>query len=236
MIAVDVASARELFDANATTYDRVNTVVSLGLDSRWRDWAASQAFVRVGARILDAFSGTGKLALEEAALGGRVTMADASPGMLEVATKRARERDLHLSAVTTDLSADPLVVTGAPFDAVTAMWGLRYVDDPAHVIANLASQLVDSGRLVLVEFVEPGDALISQMAAYYFFRILPRIASTLAGRRELYHQLVETTHHLGPVDRLVEMVDSAGLKIVEVHMMGFGLVCGIVAEQTDGAA
>ena len=65
-----------------------------------------------------------------------VTVADVSPEMLSVARDRARSRGLSLDTVEVDLTADALTVPGAPFDAVTVMWGLRYVDDPARVLAG----------------------------------------------------------------------------------------------------
>ena len=53
---------------------------------------------------------------------------------------------------------------------------------------------------------------ITHLAAAYFFRVLPWIAGTLAGRRELYRELVSTT-----------------------HAMGFGLVLGVVAVAPSAA-
>ena len=230
---MDSSVARELFDANARSYDRVNTIISLGLDSRWRDWAASRALTVPHARVLDAFAGTGAVGLRVAELGGDVTLADASPEMLRVAEERARQSGLHVSAVAIDLTDDPLVVSGAPFDAVTAMWGLRYVDDPAAVLGNLAGLLNKGGSLVVVDFVEPGPNVISRLAGFYFFRILPKIASFLARRGELYTQLVTTTHRMGSAERLEGLVRGTGLEVVETKVMGFGLVLGIVGRRED---
>ena len=33
---MDQVAAQRLFDSSAETYDRVNSIVSLGLDARWR--------------------------------------------------------------------------------------------------------------------------------------------------------------------------------------------------------
>lgn len=227
---MDANSARQLFDANSPTYDRVNGVISLGLDRRWYDWAAEQALVTPGARVLDAFAGTGAVGLRVAEKGGRVTLADVSPRMLEVASERARERGLEVRTVSADLSAESLEIEGAPFDAIVAMWGLRYVDDPAHVLANLSALLRPGGRLVVVDFVEPPPLLVSQIAAMYFFRVLPRVAGALAGRRELYGVLGESTHRMGSAERLLGLVEETGFAITETRSMGFGLVFGFVAD------
>jgi demethylmenaquinone methyltransferase / 2-methoxy-6-polyprenyl-1,4-benzoquinol methylase len=228
---VNDAAARELFDANAETYDRVNTVVSLGMDARWRDWAARQAVTHPGARVLDAFAGTGLVGLRCAALGAEVTLADVSPGMLAVARARAEKSELVVRMAVVDLTDPDLDLPGAPYDAVTMMFGARYLDAPARVIASLSQKLKPGGRVVLVDFVEPDGGLISRVAALYFFHMLPRIASALAGRRGLYDRLVATTHEMGSAAHLIALAQEAGLEIAETRSMGLGLVCGVVGRR-----
>lgn len=228
MIAVDQTDARSLFDANADTYDRVNSIVSLGLDARWRDWAAHQAVARPEARVLDAFAGTGRVGLRAAELGARVTLADISPGMLAVASRRAQKKGLRVDTVVTDLTAGPPAIEG-PFDALTLMWGLRYLEDPATTLRRLSALVVPDGRVVVVDFVEPTGGIVTRMAAAYFFHVLPRIAGALAGRQRLYHELTATTHAMGSAEDLASVVRAASLEIVEQRAMGFGLVIGIVA-------
>ncbi len=221
--------AQKLFDDNASTYDRVNTIISLGLDARWRDWVARQAATRPGARVLDAFAGTGLVGLRAASRGARVMLADISPGMLAVATHRASKRKLHVSCVTTDLTTDSVSVPGAPFDAITMVFGVRYLDDPSAVIRNLSGLLAEDGRFVVMEFVDPEGGFLSRIASFYFFRVLPRIAGALAGRRELYQRLTSTTRAIRGRESLERIVSDAGLTIAETRVMGFGLVVGIVA-------
>lgn len=227
---MEQAAARELFDENAETYDRVNSIISLGLDSRWYSWAARQASV-AGRCVLDAFAGTGAVGVRAAGLGADVTLADASARMLAHARRRAALRGVTVRTALADLTSPHLAIPGAPFDAVSVMWGLRYVDDPRAILRSLSGQMRSGGRMVVVEFVEPGSGLLARLAGFYFFRILPRIASALAGSSELYRELVLTTHAMGPAEHLASIVEDAGLQIRERHMMGFGLVSGIVAEK-----
>jgi demethylmenaquinone methyltransferase / 2-methoxy-6-polyprenyl-1,4-benzoquinol methylase len=152
--------------------------------------------------------------------------------MLEVAARRAKRTGTPVEISRTDLTLHGAVVAGAPFDAITMMFGARYLDDPVSVIADLSLMLEPGGTFVLVDFVEPDGSPLSRLAAVYFFSILPRIASTLAGHRELYDRLVETTHEMGSAAHLVSLVEEAGLQVAKIHMMGFGLVCGIVARRS----
>lgn len=227
-------SARELFDSNAETYDRVNTIMSLGIDARWRGWVVRHAVSVPGERVLDAFAGTGLVGLEAARRGAHVTLADVSPGMLAVATRRARKRGLHVDAVTIDLEAKPSDVPGAPFDAITMAFGARYLTEPVHVIRGLSMLLAGGGRFVLMDVVEPDDGIVSRLASLYFFRILPVIAGTLVGHRELYDRLTSSTHAMGRRERLLGLITAAGLEVTETAVMGGGLIVGVVARRAAG--
>lgn len=222
----------QVFESNAGTYDRVNTVISLGLDARWRDWVARQAVLRPGSQVLDAFAGTGLVGIRAAELGGIVTLADASPRMLARAARTAARRHVEVTPVVVDLAAAQLpALPGAPFDAVTMVFGVRYLEDPSAVIARLSQTLTPAGRFVVMDFVEPQPSIVSRVAAWYFFRVLPRIAAALSGHPELYRLLSQTTHHMGGRDHLRRIVEASGLRVQQVKTMGFGLVVAIVASR-----
>lgn len=222
----------QLFEDSATTYDRVNTVISLGLDARWRRWVARHAVTHPRARVLDAFAGTGLVGLRAARLGAEVTLADASPKMLEQARRRAVRRGLEARTCLADLAAEHLpVLPGAPFDAVTMVFGVRYLDDPSAVIRRLGEQLAPGGRFVVMEFADADGGVLTRLAEFYFFRILPKVAGVLSGHPELYRTLAATTHRLGGPEHLVRIVEGAGLHVVETRVMGFGLVVGVLARQ-----
>ncbi|PKQ29367.1 MAG: hypothetical protein CVT60_05750 [Actinobacteria bacterium HGW-Actinobacteria-10] len=222
------AELTALFDENAETYDSVNRAISLGLDAHWRAWAAREAVRKPGARVLDAFAGSGAVGIAAGELGGTVTLADSSTGMLAVARRKARSRGVALKIAQTDLTARSLPFEPRSFDAVTVAFGLRYLEDPATVLRKLAGLLVTDGRLVVVEFVEPRSTLRSALPAAYFFHGIPRIAPLLGGRGDLHERLVETTRALGTWHDLTAIVARSGLAIVGSRSMGFGIVAGLV--------
>jgi demethylmenaquinone methyltransferase/2-methoxy-6-polyprenyl-1,4-benzoquinol methylase len=226
---VDAQGAREIFDRNAVNYDWVNSIISLGLDKSWRRWVAKQATEGPGMRILDAFSGTGLVALEEAAMGADVTAADISPQMLSIASGRAERRGISIDIKLVDLTGDHLPLEEEYFDAITLVFGIRYLKNPAVTISKLSSFLKPDGRLIALEFIMPASGFIPTLASLYFFRILPRIGSLLAGRRELYDYLISSTSALGHKENLLKIISSAGLNIIETELFGFGLVCGVIA-------
>lgn len=224
-----VRGVRALFDASAATYDRVNTIVSFGLDRRWRRWAAARAVGDgVRPRVLDAFAGTGLSGLAAARLGARVTMADDSQGMLGLAVDRATARGIPIRACLVDLTDAETVASLGSFDACTVVFGVRYLDDPVAVLRALGALLEPGGRLVVMDFCTPDARPLHRLAGAYFFGVLPSFAGLLAGDVELYRTLSVSTRRLGGRDRLPALVAEAGLHVTEVALMGFGLVVGVV--------
>jgi demethylmenaquinone methyltransferase/2-methoxy-6-polyprenyl-1,4-benzoquinol methylase len=229
---MEAPEARDIFDQNATTYDRVNTVLSLGLDGRWRRWVAGEATWKPDARVLDAFSGTGLVGLAAASMGGKVTLADISPHMLSIAGKRAEKRDLIVDIKLVDLTKEPSLFKRESFDSITIVFGIRYLKNPVEVLERLSFLLRPGGRLVALEFIVPSGGPISRLAAIYFFSILPTIGAFLAKQRRLYDYLVSSTKVLGGKNNLLKIVSSAGFKVSKTKHFGFGLVCGVVASRS----
>jgi demethylmenaquinone methyltransferase/2-methoxy-6-polyprenyl-1,4-benzoquinol methylase len=251
-------SARALFDANAGTYDHVNLIITFGLDRRWRRWAARRALAlaapdlaappaaaaldavasptgnRRSPRVLDAFAGSGLISLELAARGAEVTAADISPRMLTLARERAAAAGLRLAAVEIDLAGPDRAALPWPshhFAAITLGFGLRYVAEPAAVLRDLAATLAPDGAIVLLEAVRPPAGPIGAVAAFYFFSVVPRLATRLAGRGELYARLAESVRAIGSAADVRRIVESAGLIAVETRQFAAGLVVGVVARR-----
>jgi len=81
------AAVDAMFDTIAPRYDRLNRILTLGLDVAWRR-SAVRSSVATGARVLDIACGTGDFCREVSAAGGFRRL-DRSAGMLTAAHTRA---------------------------------------------------------------------------------------------------------------------------------------------------
>jgi SAM-dependent methyltransferase len=140
---------REFWNADSHTYDASKShAISDPLEAAaWRQ-ALREALPEPGAKVLDVGAGTGALSLLAAELGHEVTALDLSPGMLERAEHKARERGLHerMHFVVSPAAEPP---TG-PFDAVMERHVLWTLPDP---VAALRAWRKVARRLVLFEGV-----------------------------------------------------------------------------------
>jgi demethylmenaquinone methyltransferase/2-methoxy-6-polyprenyl-1,4-benzoquinol methylase len=227
----DAAGVARLFDENAATYDRVNTVLTAGRDAAWRRWAAREALATNGRPlVLDACAGTGLLALALARRGADVTAVDVAPAALALAAARLAAEGLPARTVVADL-ADPAAVgaIGGPFGAATLGFGLRYFASPEVPLHAVRALLAPGGRLVVLESVTPSPGLLGTPAARYFFDVAPRLGAFLAGRAELYELLAASTRALGTADHVAAHLERSGFAVIARRRFAAGVVAGFVA-------
>jgi demethylmenaquinone methyltransferase / 2-methoxy-6-polyprenyl-1,4-benzoquinol methylase len=141
--------ALALFAPLGPTYDRVGAALSLGQDPRWRRFLVSCLPPGTG-HVLDVATGTGLVADELLRRGFRVTGLDQSPRMLAQARRRLDGR-----AVLVEGSADSLPFRTGSFDHLTFTYLLRYVDDPATTLVELARVVRPGGCVAGLEFGVP---------------------------------------------------------------------------------
>ncbi|HZO98387.1 MAG TPA: class I SAM-dependent methyltransferase [Gaiellaceae bacterium] len=145
--------AQALFDPLGPTYERCAALLSFGQDARWRRFLVTRVEAGPGDRVLDVATGTGLVARELAARHGcAVVGVDRSPGMLAEARRRTTGIEL------VEARAEALPFADGEFDALTFTYLLRYVDDPAATLRELARVVRAGGVVAGLEFGVPSGA------------------------------------------------------------------------------
>jgi demethylmenaquinone methyltransferase/2-methoxy-6-polyprenyl-1,4-benzoquinol methylase len=149
-------TARALFAPLGGDYDRWAAILSFAQDPRWRRFLVEHVPVGAEARVLDVATGTGAIARALVRrYGCRVVGVDQSPQMLEGAYERIAEAGLSDRIELRLGRAEELDFAEESFDALTAGYLLRYVDDPRRTFSDLL-RLVRPGRpFALLDFSVP---------------------------------------------------------------------------------
>jgi demethylmenaquinone methyltransferase/2-methoxy-6-polyprenyl-1,4-benzoquinol methylase len=148
---MSAGDAERIFTGIAASYDRAATILSLGQDPRWRRAAVDAIQARPADRVLDVATGTGMVAQAlHDRYGCAVVGLDQSADMLAV----ARSRDGVYETIV-EGRAERLPFGDATFDHLTFTYLLRYVDDPAATMRELARVVKPGGRVAMVEFGLP---------------------------------------------------------------------------------
>jgi demethylmenaquinone methyltransferase/2-methoxy-6-polyprenyl-1,4-benzoquinol methylase len=173
--------ARSLFAGIAPQYERMATVLSFGQDARARRFMVSSVGAVPGSLVLDVASGTGLVSRELAARKNvRVVSLDQSPEMLGAGLAVNREAGLADRISPVLGSAVALPFRDEAVDAVTFTYLLRYVDDPAATVAELARVLRPGGTLASLEFFRPDGGVLHAGWWAYTRGIMPWVGAAVS--------------------------------------------------------
>lgn len=219
---------RRQFDAVAPWYDRMNTLLSLGIHHRWKRRAMEWLSPRSGERILDLCGGTGDLAVaavSRVAPNGRVVLCDINREMIRVgrATPRRAEARSRIRYVEGDAERLPFPADG--FDGVVIGFGIRNLTRMDQGLAEILRVLRPGGRMVVLEFSHPTAPLFRRLYDFYSFVFMPRLGRRLAGSAEAYTYLAESIRGFPGPEDLADRLRNVGFGSVGHRR----LTCGIAA-------
>ena len=214
-------SARTLFAPLGPTYDRYAALLSFGQDPRWRRFLVSRIDAGPGDTVLDVATGTGAVAGELVErYGCNVVGIDQSPEMLAEARRRHGERITFVEG-----RAESLPFEDASFDALTFTYLLRYVDDPAATMRELARVVRAGGAIASLEFAVPRGAwrLLWEL---YVRAVLPAAGWAIApgwGRvGSFLGPSIRSFHERWPNARLVQAWEDAGITVSGTRRLSVG--------------
>lgn len=208
-------AVRSMFDRISPVYDAMNRTMTMGLDQRWRR-AAVAAVVRPGDRVLDVCCGTGDVAVAALRAGGRVTGLDFSERMLE----RARRKSADVEWVQGDALALPF--EDGSFDAATAGFGVRNLDDLERGLAELRRVLRTGGRVAILEITRP-SGLLAPFYRLWFDGLVPLLGKLLPGGSAYTYLPASVRRFPGP-EELAGLLRAAGFEDVRWKTFAGGIV------------
>ena len=214
-------SARTLFAPLGPTYDRYASLLSFGQDPRWRRFLVSRVDVGPRETVVDVATGTGAVARELVAQKGcTVVGVDQSPEMLAEARRRVPR-----GVTLVEGRAEELPFPAAAFDALTFTYLLRYVDDPAATLHELARVVRPGGVIAGLEFAVP-RGVWRPLWELYVRGGLPAAGKVLSpGWAEVGAFLgpsIRDFYARYPEERLRELWWDAGIRPVHTQRLSLG--------------
>ncbi len=221
----------QMFARIAPGYDRMNRLMTFGLDDGWRTAAVSAVAPPHEARVLDVGTGTGDFValLTPWVPQGLVVGVDFTVPMMHAGRRR------HTNPRSWFVAGDALRLpfADAQFDAVTTGFTVRNVSDIAAAFAEMARVTAPGGVLACLEVARPQQALIRLGHRWYFEMVVPRLAQALGADSTAYTYLPQSARQFPAPERLATIIADAGWTQVRHWRVGLGAAAIHIARRGD---
>lgn len=177
-----------MFDSIAESYDKLNHILSFGLDRMWRKKLVGEVVGNGAKKVLDVACGSGDVAIALYNAGMEVTGVDISGKMLNVARKKSPEKIEYMYG-----DASELPFKEESFDCITIAYGIRNFDKLDKCMKEFYRIVKKGGSIQILEFGIPDNAVWRAIYSFYFKNILPVIGRSISGNKSAYQYLPESS-------------------------------------------
>jgi demethylmenaquinone methyltransferase/2-methoxy-6-polyprenyl-1,4-benzoquinol methylase len=205
---------KETFNSIAGRYDLMNSLMSLGMDKRWRRFAVKRVGAKHGMHILDVCCGTGQLSMELSKVvgsEGNVTGIDFSQNMLEIAKNMLMQSSNPDNIRFVQGNAMELPFPDQFFDGVTVGWGLRNLPDLRQGIREMVRVVKPGCKVVSLDMAKPSFPVFKQVYWLYFERLVPLLGKIWAKKASAYQYLHDSAREFPAQDELARIFTECGL-------------------------
>lgn len=214
----------QMFDTISENYDRLNRVISFGIDVKWRK-KVLQIVTRSNPKtILDIATGTGDLAILMAQTKApKIIGLDISAGMLEVGKKKIQDKNLSNTIEMVLADSEEMPFEDSYFDAITVAFGVRNFENLEKGLAEILRVLKPNGVFVILETSVPNKTPYKQGYTFYSKNILPIIGKLFSKDNVAYGYLSESAAAFPYGETLNNILRKIGFIEVKAMPQTFGV-------------
>ncbi len=148
---------QRMFNRIAPSYDKLNRMISLGMDISWRKKAIGMLAPYEPKNVLDVATGTGDLAIDLVNSIGSIQ----SVLGVDISEEMMRQGDIKVHSLGLDdkikfekQDCTALTYESETFDAVTIAFGIRNFEDIPKGLSEVYRVLKDGTPLIILELTE----------------------------------------------------------------------------------
>jgi len=226
-----------MFDDIASTYDRANRVLSMGIDIQWRKKGCDKAFEILEQKelgqVTDVATGTGDLLIywkEQAEKNGvsikKYVGIDPSVGMLEVARKKVDFAEFI------EGKAQELPIGDESTDVISISYGIRNVVDRIEALQEFYRALKPGGIVVILEFTKQDrSGIVDKIVDFGMKNVLPRVGGFISKNYEAYKYLPDSIEEFLTTEMLSRELEEAGFEMKYTKSFSMGISTLLVAQK-----
>ena len=216
---------KSMFSEIASSYDRANDTLSLGIHHLWKKKLIKMSGAQPGQHVLDCATGTGDLALlfkEKVGRVGSVIGTDFCQEMLEEAPIKAHKKGLDVRFQLADAMALPF--EDNQFDISSISFGIRNVEKPLVALSDMARVTKSGGVVMVLEFGQVSTPGLKQVYDIYSSKILPFVGGMISGKPSAYQYLNDSSQEFPCAENFQQKILSTGkFQAVEFKTLSLGV-------------
>jgi demethylmenaquinone methyltransferase/2-methoxy-6-polyprenyl-1,4-benzoquinol methylase len=216
----------KMFNEIAFTYDRINRILSLGMDRRWRRKVCSYIPLKKDLHILDLATGTADqlIALfESSASIEKAIGVDLAQDMLTIGQEKINKKIYQQKIELINADAEKLPFNACSFDVATFSFGIRNVLNPLNSLKEMYRVLNNSGVAFILEFSLPSFPF-RWGHLFYLRHILPKLGALFSNNTSAYRYLNETIETFPQGKNFCNLMEQVGFDQVTIQKMSLGAV------------
>jgi demethylmenaquinone methyltransferase/2-methoxy-6-polyprenyl-1,4-benzoquinol methylase len=216
---------RQVFSDISPRYDRLNRIMSLTLDQRWRKRAV-QDLVR-DKLIVDLCAGTGDMALallQNPQFRSDVVLVDFNSDMLSLAERKLKTAGFRsrFSIVVADVENLPF--ENNKFDGAIQGFALRNLENLEKFFAETLRVLKPGKSVRFLEIAHPENRVFQKLFYFYFYNLLPRFTTFVTGNGRAYNWLPQSLQQFPQQKEAAELMRKSGFKDAGYKNLAGGMV------------
>ncbi|MBK85879.1 MAG: bifunctional demethylmenaquinone methyltransferase/2-methoxy-6-polyprenyl-1,4-benzoquinol methylase UbiE [Flavobacteriaceae bacterium] len=214
----------KMFDTISNEYDRLNRVISFGIDIKWRNKVVNIIKDKNPENILDIATGTGDLAINLTKTRARKIIGlDISEGMLNVGRKKIKERKLNSLVKMITGDSENLPFENDSFDAISVAFGVRNFETLEKGLSEIYRVLKVNGVFVVLETSVPQNPFFKQGYFIYTKLFLPLIGKLFSRDKTAYGYLSASAAKFPFGEDFNNILKKIGFISVEALPQTFGV-------------
>lgn len=203
----------KMFNSIASTYDILNSILSVGILKVWRNKLVSYLPKGNNLSILDCATGTGEVMFS--------IMKKRKPDVktiigIDLAQKMMDKGEVvkNKLSYTEKMKFQCADATKIPyeegyFDCVTMAFGIRNVDNPQQCLDEIHRVLKPNGVALIMECSVPQNPIVKWLYLIYFRHVLPFIGGIVSGDSNAYRYLNKTVETFPAGQNFIKLMTTS---------------------------
>ncbi len=222
-----------MFNSIASTYDKLNGILSLGIDNFWRRDAIKKLKPYHPQQILDIATGTGDFAIlaQRILSPNKIIGIDISEKMIERGKEKIEAKGLENSITLKQQDCRAMNFPDNTFDAVTVAFGVRNFENIDQAFSEIRRVLKTNGIFLFLELSTPQHFPMKQLYSMYSRFFIPFIGRLISSDKNAYQYLPQSISAFPQGEKMLNILEKNSFHILQYKTYTAGICSLYIAQK-----